>query len=112
MFWLALRALLGVGVLVLAGFGCGAWIANFLPASCNRIERLGISLLGGLGIFSLALFLIGQISFSRTIIVVAVSTAVLLSLRPLWRAWRNLSLLPQIIPREVFLPCLSVLIVL
>jgi hypothetical protein len=112
MLWLVLRALFGVVTLALAGFGCGAWIANFLPASCNRTERLGISLLGGLGIFSLALFLIGQISFSKTIIVAAGSVAVLLSVRPLWRAWRNLSLIPQIMPRDAFVPFLIVLVVL
>src|ERR1700686_1787896 len=112
MLWLALRALFGVVMLVLAGFGSGAWIANVLPASCNRIERLGISLLGGLGIFSLALFLIGQISFSGTIIAAALGAAVLLSVRPLRRALRNLSLAPQTIPRDAFIPCLIVLIVL
>jgi dolichyl-phosphate-mannose-protein mannosyltransferase len=112
MLWQVLRALFGVVMLALAGFGCGAWIANYLPATCNRIERLGISLLGGLGIFSLALFLIGQISFSRTIIGVAVGAAVFLSVRPLWRVWRKLSLAPQSIPREAFIPCLIVLIVL
>jgi Dolichyl-phosphate-mannose-protein mannosyltransferase len=112
MLWLALRALFGVVMLALAGFGCGAWIANGLPATCNRIERLGISLLGGLGIFSLALFLIGQISFSRTIILAALGAAVLLSVRPLWRVWRNLRLAPRMIPRDAFIPCLIVLIVL
>jgi hypothetical protein len=112
MLWLALRALFGVVMLALAGFGCGAWIEKFLPATCTRIERRGISLLGGLGIFSLALFLIGQISFSRTIIVAAIGAAVLLSVRPLWRTWRNLSLTPQLIPRDAFIPCLIVFIVL
>jgi hypothetical protein len=112
MLWPALRALFGVVMLALAGFGCGAWIANVLPATCNRIERLGISLLGGLGIFSLALFLIGQISFSRTIVVTALSAAVLLSVRPLWRARKNLSFTPQTIPRDAFLPGLIVLVVL
>jgi hypothetical protein len=112
MLWLALRALFGVVMLVLAGFGCGAWIANVLPASCNRIERLGISLLGGLGIFSLVLFLMGQISFSGTIIAAALGAAVLLSVRPLRRALRNLRLIPQMIPRDAFIPCLIVLVVL
>ena len=112
MLWLALRALFGVVMLVLAGFGSGAWIANVLPATCNRIERLGISLLGGLGIFSLALFLIGQITFSTTTIMAAVGAAVLLSVRSLRRAWRNLSLTSQTIPRDAFIPCLIVLIVL
>src|SRR6202035_3924773 len=112
MLWLALRALFGVVMLALAGFGCGAWIANVLPATCNRVERLGISLLGGLGIFSLALFLIGQITFSTTTIMAAVGAAVLLSVRSLRRAWRNLSLTSQTIPRDAFIPCLIVLIVL
>lgn len=112
MLWLALRALFGVVMLTLAGFGCGAWIANVLPATCNRIERVGISLLGGLGIFSLALFLIGQISFSRPIILVALGAAVLLSVQPLRRAWKNLNLAPPIIPRDAFLPAAIVFIVL
>src|SRR6202030_3890503 len=112
MLWLALRALFGVVMLALAGFGCGTWIANFLPATCNRIERVGISLLGGLGIFSLALFLIGQISFSRTPIFAALGAAVLLSVRPFWRAGRNLSLALRMIPRDAFIPRLIVLLVL
>jgi hypothetical protein len=99
-------------MLALAAFGCGARIANVLPATCNRIERLGISLLGGLGIFSLALFLIGQISFNRTTIVAALAAAVLLSVRPLWRAWRNLNLIPQTMPRDAFIPGIIVLVVL
>src|ERR1700724_4866903 len=112
MLWLALRALFGVVMLALAGFGCGAWIANVLPATWNRVERLGISLLGGLGIFSLALFLIGQITFSTTTIMAAVGAAVLLSVRSLRRAWRKLSLSSQTIPRDAFIPRLIVLIVL
>jgi Dolichyl-phosphate-mannose-protein mannosyltransferase len=112
MLWLVLRASFGVVMLGLAGFGCGAWITNVLPTTCNRIERVGISLLGGLGIFSLALFLIGQISFSRPIIVTAVVAAVLLSVRPAWRARRNLGFIQQMTTRDAFIPCLIVLIVL
>jgi len=112
MLWLALKALFGVLMLALAGFSCGAWIANVLPASCNRVERSGISLLGGLGIFSLALFVIGQISFSRTIIEAALGAAVLLSVQPVWRAWRNLRLIPRMIPRDAYIACFIVLIVL
>src|SRR3984893_5902972 len=112
MLWLVLRALFGVVTLALAGFGCGAWIANYLPATCNRKERLGISLLGGLAIFSLAFFLIGQLSFCPTIIVAAVSVSVFALVRRIRRTWRKLSLIPQIISREAFIPCLIVLIVL
>jgi hypothetical protein len=112
MLWLVLRALVGVVMLTLAGFGCGAWIANFLPTTCNRIERVGISLLGGLGIFSLALFLIGQISFSPPIILTAVSAGVLMSIQPVWHAWRKRGFVQQIIQRDAFIPFLIVLIVL
>jgi hypothetical protein len=112
MLWLAVKPLFGVVMLVLAGFGCGAWIANFLPTTCNRIERVGISLLGGLGMFSLTLFLIGQISFSRTTIFAALGAAVLLSVRPLWRTCKNLRFVPQMIPRDAFIPCLIVFTVL
>ena len=112
MLWLAFRALFAVVMLVLAGFGCGAWIANALPATCNRIERIGISLLGGLGIFSLAVFLIGQVSFNRTIIVAAIGAAVLLSVQPLWRFRTNLDFISQTIPRDAFIPCLIVFLVL
>ena len=111
MLWLVIRASFGVVMLAIAGFGCGAWIANVLPTTCNRIERVGISLLGGLGIFSLTLFLIGQISFSQPIIVTTVGAAVLLSARPVWRALRNLKF-AQMTTRDAFIPCLIVLIVL
>src|ERR1700688_2991355 len=56
--------------------------------------------------------LIGQITFSTTTIMAAVGAAVLLSVRSLRRAWRNLSLTSQTIPRDAFIPCLIVLIVL
>src|ERR1700731_2674858 len=103
MLWLSLKALFGVFMLALAGFGCGAWVAKVLPGSCNRVERFGISLLGGFGIFSLALFVIGQISFSRTIIMAALGAATLLSVQPVWRAWRNLRLIPRMISRDAYI---------
>src|SRR3984893_9325796 len=103
MLWLVLRALCGVVILALAGFRCGVCNANCLSDTCQRKEPPGISLLGGLGIFSLALFLIGQIFFSRTIIGIAAGAAVFLSVRPLWRVWRKLSLSRQSMPREAFI---------
>jgi hypothetical protein len=65
---LALQALLGLLALLAAGFGCGAWIGKALPEGTSRAERFAFSMLGGLGLFSLALFLIGQLFFTRTTI--------------------------------------------
>ncbi|MFZ3214980.1 MAG: hypothetical protein WA192_02870 [Candidatus Acidiferrales bacterium] len=112
MWWLALKALLALCALGAAGAGCGAWIAGALPRSTNRAERAGISLLGGLGLFSLALFLIGQVSFTRTIIVAALSVAILLAIRPLWRARRELRAIPRTARGELLLPGLIVALVL
>jgi hypothetical protein len=112
MSWLALRALLGLFTLVVAGFGCGAWLSTALPPGLNRAERIGIALLGGLGLFSLLLFLIGQASFTPATIVATLSAAVLLAIRPLWLAWRNLSTSPWTNHKEALLPGLVVLLVL
>lgn len=111
MAWLALKALLGVLALSIAGFGCGAWIATALAPAFHRAERIGIALLGGLGLFSLALFLIGQISFTPTTIIAAVLASAMLAIRPLWSLRRNLSL-PCANGKEVLLPGLVVLLAL
>ena len=61
MFWLFLRAVFGLGLVAVAAFGAGAWIAVVLPSTYRRFERLALALLGGLGILSSALFLVGQV---------------------------------------------------
>ena len=61
MFWLFLRAVFGVGLVTVAAFGAGAWIAVVLPSTYRKFERLALALLGGLGILSSVLFLVGQV---------------------------------------------------
>ena len=91
MSWLVLQAFLGVLMLAAASYGCGAWVAHILPVSFPRTERIGISLLAGLGLFSLSLFLIGQIAFTRSTMVTALVVSVLLGIRPIWLGWTTLS---------------------
>lgn len=112
MAWLALHALFGLCALAVAGFGCGSWIANALPASFHRAERRGLALLGGLGIFSLALFVIGQVSFTRWTITSALIVAVLLAVRPLWLGWRKMERIPRTTSGKIFLPRSIVFMVL
>jgi hypothetical protein len=112
MAWPALHAVFGLCALAIAGLGCGAWIANQLPPSFRTAERWSLSLLGGLGLFSLALFLIGQASFTRTSIAVALAVAALLAVRPLRVAWREKQRIPRAISARIFLPCSIVFMVL
>jgi hypothetical protein len=112
MVWLALQAVFALCALTMAALGCGYWIARALPASFHRAERWGLSLLGGLGLFSLALFLIGQVSFTRPTIAIALAAAALLAVRPLRMAWRDRERIPRHISGQVFLPCSIVFMVL
>ena len=61
MFWLYLKAVFGLGLVTLSAFGAGAWIALILPPTYRKFERLALALLGGLGILSSAIFLVGQV---------------------------------------------------
>src|SRR5580658_2723486 len=112
MWWPAIKAVFGLFALSVAAAGCGAWITSALPRSSKGVERAGIALLGGLGLFSLGLFLIGQISFTRTTIVLSFVAAVLLALRPLWRAARDLTSIPKADSKQALLPGLVVVLVL
>jgi hypothetical protein len=112
MWWPAIKAVFGLFALSVAAAGCGGWITSALPRSSKGVERAGIALLGGMGLFSLGLFLIGQISFTRTTIVVSLVAAVLLALRPLWRAARDLTSIPKANSKEVLPPGRVVFLVL
>ncbi|MDP9339201.1 MAG: hypothetical protein M3P45_10065 [Acidobacteriota bacterium] len=101
MAWLALHAVFGLCAVTVAGFGCGSWIADALPDSFHRAERCGLSLLGGLGLFSLALFLIGQVSFTRGTIAAALTVAALLAVRPLHFAWRKIERISRTIAGNI-----------
>lgn len=112
MAWHAVHAVFGLCALAIAGVGCGAWIANALPANLHPAERCGLSLLGGLGLFSLALYLVGQVSFTRTTIAAALIVAALLAIPPFWRAWGTFQQIPRSISRNIFVPSAVVFVVL
>ncbi len=78
-------AIFGVSVLTVAAFGAGFWVEKRLPASLSAFERAVFQCLAGLGTLSLALFLIGQIAYTRSVIVAAVVVSVVLAIRPLRR---------------------------
>jgi len=85
MLLLIVGALFAVTILAVAAFGAGFWIPDLLPPSFSAIERLAFTLLGGLGILSLVLFLIGQLAFTRGTILGTAALFVFLSIRPIRR---------------------------
>src|SRR5260221_196356 len=82
MLLLIVGAIFAVTILAVAAFGAGFWIVDLLPPSFSAIERLAFTLLGGLGILSLVLFLIGQLAFTRATILGTVAVFVFFSNRP------------------------------
>src|SRR6267378_2798399 len=84
MWVLALKASFGVVFLSLAAFGAGTSIAKLMPVSFCRLDCAVYQLLGGFGILSLVLFLVGQIAFTRTLIATLLTIALLAGVKPLW----------------------------
>jgi 4-amino-4-deoxy-L-arabinose transferase-like glycosyltransferase len=88
MLLLIAGALFAVTILAVAAFGAGFWIVDLLPPSFSSIEQVAFALLGGLGIISLVLFLVGQLAFTRATILGTVTVFVFLSIRPVRRLLR------------------------
>ena len=59
------RPVLIVLLLAIAAFGAGNWIPGRLSQAFSRFDRIALGGLGGAGLLSLALFLVGQWRFSR-----------------------------------------------
>src|SRR5262249_50015286 len=83
MLVLVLRVTLTISVLAVAAFGAGSWISALLSPSFTKLDRLALSWLGGIGLLSLGLFLIGQWRFSRTVVGAVCLVALLFAVRPL-----------------------------
>jgi hypothetical protein len=75
-----LRAIVAILVLSVAAFGAGNWIAKLLPVSFSPLGRLACSWLGGFGVLSSALFVVGQLAFTPLSISLIVATGVLLAI--------------------------------
>src|ERR1043166_8353 len=78
-----LRPVLIVLVLATAALGAGIWIAGRLSQTFSRFDRNVLSWLGGLGLLSLALFLVGQWRFSWLTVGPILGIALLLGIKPL-----------------------------
>lgn len=80
MGWLALKAIFGLSIVTFAAYGAGAWISLLLPFRYRRFERVAFVLLGGFGILSTALFLVGQLSFTQRSIRLTLAVAIALGI--------------------------------
>src|SRR5262244_2430088 len=89
MFVLVLKAALAVAVLTVAAFGAGSWISPRLSPVFSEFDRLALSWLGGIGLLSLSLFIVGQWRFSRNAAGAVCLIALLIAIPPLFRLTRE-----------------------
>ena len=90
MFVLVLKAALTVAVLTVAAFGAGSWISPRLSPAFSKLDRLALSWLGGIGLLSLSLFIVGQWRFSWNAAGAVCLIALLFALRPLFQFGKGL----------------------
>lgn len=76
-------------VLLLAALSFGSLLRRLLPADFSRIDRMALILLGGLGLLGTLLFCVGQLRFSRPVILLALCFCFLLGLRTLIKEVRE-----------------------
>ena len=112
MILLALQAALGMLLLALAAAGAGFPLFRRLGSAFHPWERLAFCLLGGWGVFSLALYLIGQVLFSRWIIFVVTFGFAALGSRFLWGVWRHRELSGPWMEKRALLPAAIVIFLL
>src|SRR5882762_8884548 len=112
MILLALQAALGMLLLALAAAGAGFPPFRRLGSAFHPWERLAFCLLGGWGVFSLALYLIGQVLFSRWIIFVVTFGFAALGSRFLWGVWRHRELSGPWMEKRALLPAAIVIFLL
>jgi len=84
MWSVALRPVLGVAIVIVGAMGSGVWIRYLLPSSLRKFERGTVVLLGGLGVLSSVLFVVGQLCFTRTCINSILLAASVVGVTSLW----------------------------
>jgi hypothetical protein len=112
MILLALQAALGLLLLSLAAAGAGFPLFRRLGTAFHPWERVVLSLLGGWGTVSLALYLIGQVVFSRWMIFVVTSGFAALGLRFLREGWRHRETPGPWVEKRALLPAALVIFIL
>src|SRR5262245_39996629 len=90
MLVLVLMATLTIAVLAVAAFGAGSWISPRLSPAFTKLDRLALSWLGGIGLLSLSLFIVGQWRFSRDAVGAVCLIALLFAVRPLFQLTREI----------------------
>ena len=65
-------------ILVASAMGFGSLLQRLLPKTFSQLDRLILTLLGGLGILGTILFCVGQVSFTHTAILVVLLSGILL----------------------------------
>jgi hypothetical protein len=76
-------------VLFVSALGFGGWLRHLLPERFSPIDRIAVTLLGGLGLLGTALFCVGQFWFSRSAIVFVLLLGVAPGLMPVAQALRK-----------------------
>jgi 4-amino-4-deoxy-L-arabinose transferase-like glycosyltransferase len=108
----ALPAILANLFVVAAALGFGTLLRRLFPENFLKIDRLAMSLLGGLGLLGTVLFCVGQFWFSRSAIVVVLLLGVLLGVRTFVRSLQeyraalssmSIPVLPSMVILSVFL---------
>jgi hypothetical protein len=107
-----LRPVLVVLLLAIAALGAGHWIPGCLSKAFSRFDRNVLGWLGGIGLLSLMVFLVGQWKFSSFTVGPILGIAFFLGIKPLLLLWRQfctgwsqfeLSAVPTIIVASVLL---------
>jgi hypothetical protein len=112
MLLLSLQASFGLVVLTLASLAVGSWITSQLTSTFNRLDRIAVGLLGGFGLFSLLLFIVGQFSFTPKTIVVVTSIVIVASARSLLSFARDAFILVRSFGRAPKFPLVVVGLIL
>src|SRR5215469_13787512 len=89
MLWLILKTLFALALLILAAIGVGAFVSRLLPDNLRPSERAIFILLGGIGLLSTALFLIGQIWFTPMSITLVLAVAAAIGVLVIFKAFRS-----------------------
>jgi hypothetical protein len=109
---LALQAALGLLLMALAAAGAGFPLFKRLGTAFHPWERVAFSLLGGWGLLSLALYLIGQFVFSRRVIFVVAFGFAAVGLRFLWGMRRHRDVTGPWVEKRALLPAALVVFIL
>lgn len=82
-------AVLANAFLTIAALSLGSLLARWIPPRFSRLDRLSLSLLGGIGLLGTLLFCVGQIRFTRSVILLVLCSCVLLGFRTFTRVARS-----------------------